>query len=240
VPRIREYIEALRAIWRCWEGGEKLDYEGEHYRFTLMTPEFSPAAVGLAPPPILLAALGPAMLKLAGRVADGVRLHSFNTRKYMEEVTLRQVDAGLALAGRARENFEIVGGGFIATGADADAVAERVEWARYRVAFYGSTRTYLPVFQVHGLEELGAKLHAMSRAGEWGRMAAEVPDDVVRLFTAVGTYDEIGAEVERMFAGATDTIRLDLAPGTDVGVHREVVREIQRLPSTFTGHAIAA
>ena len=81
VPRIREYIEALRAIWRCWEGGEKLDYEGEHYRFTLMTPEFSPAPVGLAPPPILLAALGPAMLKLAGRVADGVRLHSFNTRK---------------------------------------------------------------------------------------------------------------------------------------------------------------
>jgi probable F420-dependent oxidoreductase len=240
VPRIREYAESLRAIWRCWEAGEKLDYRGEHYQFTLMTPEFSPPPNGFAPPPILLAALGPAMLKLAGRVADGVRLHSFNTRKYMEEVTLKRVAEGLALAGRDRAGFEVVGGGFIATGSDADAVAERFEWARYRVAFYGSTRTYLPVFAVHGLEERGSKLHALSVAGKWDEMAAEVPDEVVRLFTAVGTYDEIGAEIERMFAGASDTVRLDLNPGTDVGIHREVVQEVQRIPSPFTGHKAAA
>ena len=241
VPRLREYIEALRAIWRCWEAGDsKLDYRGEHYQFTLMTPEFSPKPTGRPLPPVLIAAVGPAMLKLSGRLCDGVRLHSFNTRKYMDEVTLKHVAEGLAQSGRARESFEVVGGGFIATGPDADTVAERVEWARYRIAFYGSTRTYLPVFAVHGLEDLGAKLHRMSLDGKWNEMAAEVPDDVVRHFTAVGTYDAIGPEIQKLFGGASDTIRLDLAAGTDAGVHRDVVREIHRIPSPFAGHNLAA
>ena len=240
VPRIREYIEALRAIWACWERGDaKLDYRGEHYNFTLMTPEFSPEPQGLGIPPVLLAAVGPAMLKLAGRLCDGVRLHSFNTRAYMEEVIGERLSEGLRQAGRARENFEVVGGGFIATGHDADAVAERVEWARYRIAFYGSTRTYLPVFAVHGLEELGLKLHRLSRDKKWDRMAAEVSDEVVRLFTAVGSHGEIGGEIEKLFGGVSDTIRLDLAAGTDIGVHREIVQDIKAIASPFTGHATA-
>ena len=103
VPRLREYVESLRAIWRCWEKQEPLRYEGEHYRFTLMTPEFSPPPSGLPAIPVSIAAVGPDMLKLAGRVCDGVRLHGFATRKYLEEVALPQIEAGLRrAAARAR------------------------------------------------------------------------------------------------------------------------------------------
>src|SRR6056297_924492 len=80
VPRLREYIRALRAIWRCWETGEKLDYRGEHYTFTLMTPNFTPQATGQPPVPITISAVGPNSLRLAGEASDGVRLHSFCTR----------------------------------------------------------------------------------------------------------------------------------------------------------------
>jgi len=79
-PRMREYIEALRAIWRSWEQREKLRFEDKHYHFDLLSPNFAPRPTGLPPVPITLAAVGPGMLRLAGRVADGVRLHGFGTR----------------------------------------------------------------------------------------------------------------------------------------------------------------
>src|SRR5215467_12799957 len=94
-PRLREYIEALRAIWQCWEKGEKLDYRGKHYALTLMTPEFSPERTGLPMVPVTISAVGPAMLRLAGELCDGVRLHGFCTRKYMDEVVRRELAAGM-------------------------------------------------------------------------------------------------------------------------------------------------
>src|SRR5262245_15965977 len=154
-PRLREYVESLRAIWRTWQTGAPLAYEGKHYRFTLMTPEFSPPANDLPPIPITIAAVGPAMMKLAGRLCDGVRLHGFATRKYLEEIAIPQVEEGLRESGRERGAFEYWGGGFIATGADAAAVAKSIDEVRYRVAFYGSTRSYHGVFASHGWEDLG-------------------------------------------------------------------------------------
>ena len=237
VPRLREYVESLRAIWRCWEKREKLDYQGEHYRFSLMTPEFSPPPSGLPPIPIHIAAVGPAMLRLAGRVCDGVRLHGFATRKYLEEVALPQVLGGLEQSGRDRTRFEIWGGGFVATGADEAEVQKKLEWTRYRVAFYGSTRSYHHVLAVHGWEELGLELHAMSKKGQWREMAARVPDDVLRTFAAVGTFDEIGKEVERRFGGLVDSLGFDLPPETPDGPIREVVEDLRRIPVAFEGPA---
>ncbi len=116
-PRLREYVEALRAIWRAWQTGAKLDYRGQHYHFTLMTPNFTPRSTGQPMVPVTIAAVGPAMLRLAGEVCDGVRLHPFCTRRYVDEVVLPQLQAGMARSGRSREHFEISGGGFVATGA---------------------------------------------------------------------------------------------------------------------------
>ena len=233
VPRLREYIQSLRAIWRCWEKKEPLRFEGEHYRFTLMTPEFSPPPSGQPPVPISIAAVGPAMMKLAGRWCDGVRLHGFATRRYLEEVALPQVRAGLERAGRDRAGFEISGGGFVATGANAEQLARAVEQTRYRLAFYGSTRSYHGVLRLHGWEELGQKLHEMSKKGQWQAMAKEVPDEVVHTFAAVGMFDDLRSEVEKRFGGVTDTIALGFPSGTDAGLERELVQELKSIPATF-------
>src|SRR6201993_2094686 len=180
-PRLRDYVRALRAVWRCWEKGEKLDCRGEHYQLTLMTPDFSPEPTGLPMVPVTIAAVGEAMLRVAGEVCDGVRLHPLCSRRYIEEVALPRLAEGMRRSGRSRANFDLFGGGFVITGPDQKTVAEGMELARRRVAFYGAPRAYLPILSLHGLDELGSKLRAMSLAGRWNEMAAEVPDDVVRI-----------------------------------------------------------
>ena len=237
VPRLREYVQALRAIWRCWEKGEKLDFQGEHYRFTLMTPNFTPRSAGLPMVPITIAAVGPRSLALAGEVCDGVRLHGFCTRRYIDTVVMPRVREGMARSGRARERFEISGGGFIATGPDEAAVAKMVEWVRYRVAFYGSTPAYWPVLAAHGLEELGRKLNVMSKAGQWDRMAAEISDDVVRLFAAVGTHATLAKAIEERFGGVADTVGLSGGYGIRQDIPPDLIQDIRRIPSVFRGHA---
>jgi len=234
-PRLREYVESLRAIWRCWAKGEPLNYVGKHYQFTLMTPNFVPELNGLSPIPVTIAAVGPAMLRLAGRVCDGVRLHPFCTRKYIEERVMPQLEAGLAESGLPRENFEISGGGYVVTGPDEESVDKMFEWVRYRVAFYGSTRSYFPVWETHGPEDLGLKLHEMSKRGEWDKMAAEIPDDVARLFAAAGTHDTIVGEIETRYGGVSDALNAALTTAVDPALTPDLIQDIRRIPSRFKG-----
>ena len=236
VPRLREFVEGMRAIWRCWEKGEKLNYEGEHYRFTLMTPNFVPDPNGLPPVPVTIAAVGPAMLRMAGRVCDGVRLHPFCTRRYLEEVVMARLEEGMAKSGARRENFEITGGGYIVTGPDDETLDKLFEWVRYRVAFYGSTRSYFPVWEVHDQLDLGMKLHEMSKRGEWDKMAAEVPDDVVHLFAAVGKHDVIAREVETRFGGISDTLNASMSSDVDPKLTPDLIQDIRRIPTRFEGY----
>ena len=238
-PRLREYVQALRAIWRSWETGERLRFEGEHYTFTLMTPNFTPASTGQPMVPITIAAVGPHSLRLAGEVADGVRLHGFCTRRYLEEVCMPRIAEGMARTGRRRESFEVTGGGFIATGATEEEVAKAVEWVRYRVAFYGSTPGYWPVLDLHGLGDLGRKLNRMTKEGAWNRIAAEIDDDTVRLFAAVGRHDELAAAVDERFGGAADTIYSSLSMDMRPVLPPDLIEDIRRLPAAFTGYATA-
>ena len=234
-PRMQEYIESLRAIWRCWQTGEKLNYFGKHYQFTLMTPEFSPPKNNLPMPPVSLAAVGPAMLRVGGRVADGVRLHSFCTKRYMEEVCMVHISEGLKQSDRQRKDIEIYGGGFVATGEDEEAVAKMIDIIRYRVAFYGSTRTYFPVWELHGLEDLGLKLHQMVADRKWDRIADEISDDVVQLFAAVGTFETLERAIRARFSGV-DALNLTLPVGTSDGVMREIVQDLHRIATPYVGH----
>ena len=238
-PRLREYVLALRAIWRSWERGEKLDFRGAHYKFTLMTPNFTPVSTHQPPVPVTIAAVGPAMLRVAGEVGDGVRLHGFCTRRYIDQVVMGELRAGMMKGGRARERFEIAGGGFIATGPDEASVATMVEWVRTRVAFYGSTPAYWPVLEAHGLHDLGRKLNVMSKSGQWEQMAAEISDDVVREFAAIGTHRDLARAIERRFGGVADTIALSGGYGIRQDIPPDLIRDIQRIPSPFTGHLTA-
>jgi probable F420-dependent oxidoreductase len=236
-PRLRDYIGAVRAVWRCWETGERLDYQSEHYRLSLMTPDFSPEPIGLAPPPVTIAAVGRAMLRLAGEVGDGVRLHPLCSRRYLEEVCLAEIGEGMRRSGRRRAHFDLHGGGFVATGPDEQAVAEAIDQIRRRIAFYGSTRTYLPILSLHGLDDLGLRLHRLSVEGRWTEMPAEVPDDVVRIFAACGTYREIAGAIEARFGGLADSIAIDFPTAAPTGLRCELVADIRRIPHVFAGFA---
>jgi alkanesulfonate monooxygenase SsuD/methylene tetrahydromethanopterin reductase-like flavin-dependent oxidoreductase (luciferase family) len=186
--------------------------------------------------PITLAAVGPHTLRMAGEVADGVRLHGFCTRRYMTEVIMPRLSEGLARGGRDRSQFEITGGGFIATGPDARAVAKMIEYTRGRIAFYGSTPAYWPVLELHGFGDLGRKLNAMSKAGRWPDMAGEVPDDVVELFTAIGTHQEIVATIERRFGGLSDALNVGGTALAPSGMPSDLLTDIKRVPARFTGY----
>jgi probable F420-dependent oxidoreductase len=227
--RLGEYVQALRAIFRCWENGEKLDFRGKFYNFTLMTPEFSPGPQNLPLPPIAMAAVGPMMLKTAARIADSVRLHSFATREYLEKVVRPMLDEELKAAGKSWEDFEVTGGGFVATGPDDASVRAAAEKVRYRVAFYGSTPAYRGVFDLHGLGPLGATLTEMSRRGAWSEMAMQIPDEVLDLFVARARYDRIADAIERRFGGLVDTVSIDFAKGTEASTRRDVIAAIHRV-----------
>ena len=171
------------------------------------------------------------------RVSDSVRLHSFATRKYLEDVVRPLLAAELAAHGKSLENIEITGGGFIATGPDEATVREAAEKVRYRVAFYGSTPAYRPVFDLHGLSDLGIKLTEMSKQGAWNKMAAEISDDVLDLFVARSTYEGLPEAIAKRYGGIVDTVSIDFAPGTDTATRRGVVDAIGKIPATFQGFA---
>ena len=234
-PRLRDYVRALRALWRCWETGEKLDYRGEHYKLTLMTPDFSPEPTGLPMVPVTIAAVGEAMLRVAGEVCDGVRLHPLCSRRYVEEVALPRITEGMRRSGRSRAHFDVFGGGFVVTGPNEETVAAGMEQVRKRVAFYGATRSYLPILSLHGLDELGQKLRAMSIEGRWDEMAAEVPDDVVHIFAACNTYGEIARAIDSRFGGLADSIELNFPVDAPAGLQRELLADIRRIPHAFEG-----
>ncbi|MBI4339616.1 MAG: TIGR03617 family F420-dependent LLM class oxidoreductase, partial [Chloroflexi bacterium] len=161
-PRMRDYIGSLKAIWDCWQHGGPLQYEGQHYAFSLMTPEFNPGPIEAPPPPVYVAAVGPAMCRMAGEAADGLLMHSFNTRRYTEEVVLPMVEQGAKRAGRSASDVMVSSGGMIATGASEAEVHAARENSRRRIAFYGSTRTYKGVLDLHEWGDTCLRLHELS------------------------------------------------------------------------------
>lgn len=227
--RMREYVLAMRAVWRCWSEGERLSFEGEFYSNTLMAPMFVPEPHGFGPPRVVLAGVGELMTEAAGEVADGLLAHSFTTRKYLEQVTVPALRRGAAKAGNDTTPV-LVGAPFVALGLDEAERARAVAKVRHQVAFYASTPSYRPVLAQHGWEELGDRLHGMSRAGDWDAMAALVTDDVLDAFAVVGTPVEAAARIAERYGSLFDRISPVTPDATDparIGELAAAVRELQ-------------
>ena len=235
--RMREYVESLRAIWRAWRSGEKLDYKGEHYRFSLMTPFFTPPGNDRPMTPVTIAALGPGILRVAGSRCDGVRLHPICTSRYFEEFCLPRLLEGLGENGITREQFEITGGGYIVTGKDEEAIRHGMDEVKVRLGFYGSMLNYRPVFEMHGYGDLGRKLRQMTLVGKWDELAGEIPDDLVHLFAAVGVHSDIKAAIEARFGNGVDTLYAGILPTADRDLPPDLIQDIQTIPVAFTGFA---
>jgi probable F420-dependent oxidoreductase len=190
-PRMKEYIQTLHAIWDSFQDGAKADYLGKSYRFQLMTPNFNPGPIDHPRPKVFLAVVGEGMARVAGEVADGVMPHGFMTDKYMREVLLPNVKIGLDRAGRTWDDIEITGGGFTVFGENESEIEQRLDRLRQPISFYGSTRSYHEVFEVHGWRDLGEQLHALSVQGKWQEMPKIIPEEVLRGFAQTATYDKV-------------------------------------------------
>ncbi|MEE8078251.1 MAG: TIGR03617 family F420-dependent LLM class oxidoreductase [Pseudomonadales bacterium] len=202
--QMRELILAMRAIWANWYEGAALEFVGEYYTHTLMTPAFSPENTEFGAPRVILAAVGPKMTEVAGEVADGLIIHPFSTLAYIENVTLPAIERGLAKAGRDRESFEISYSAFVVTGRDEAEFAASKKAARERIAFYGSTPAYKGVLESIGVGELQGELNAMSKQGRWQEMGALISDDIINEFGVMGEPASIAGEMLSRYAGFTD------------------------------------
>jgi len=202
--RMREYVLALKAIWACWYEGKPLDFRGEFYTHTLMTPMFIPTDREYGAPPVLVAAVGPLMTESAAEVADGLLLHAFTTEEYVRQVTLPAVEAGLAKSGRSRTDLQIVGAPFVVTGRNEEEF-ERVKLAaRNQVAFYASTPAYRGVLESIGYGELQPELNRLSKAGQWLEMGQRIDDDLLERIALVGEPPQIGEKLTRRYGGIFD------------------------------------
>lgn len=221
--RMHEFVRALRAIWRCWYEGERLDFRGEFYTHTLMTPAFSPRNTEHGMPRVFVAAVGPQMTQVAAEVADGMIAHPFTTERYLREVTLPAVERGLARAGRRREQFTLTCPLFIALRGSSE-----LEPLRQRIAFYGSTPAYRGVLEQHGWGPLQDELNAMSKRGQWREMGERIDDDVLRAFAVVGTPGELAPAIAARYGGMLDRITLDVL-GASAELAQELRAELSRV-----------
>ena len=209
--RMRELILAMRAIWDCWYGGKPLQFRGEFYTHTLMTPMFTPSNTQHGAPRVFLAAVGPLMTEVAGEVADGLIAHGFTTERYLREVTLPAVERGLKKAGRTRDRFAISCPVFVVTGADERAWQQSRAGVCKQIAFYGSTPAYRGVLELHGWGPLQSELNRLSKLGQWDAMGNLIDDDILDAFAVVAPPDQVASKLRSRFAGAIDRVLVTFA-----------------------------
>jgi len=189
--QMREFIEAMHAIFDCWYDGERLEFIGEYYEHTLMPSTFTPENLEAGRPRINLSATGPLMTRVAAEVADGMIMHPFSSEKYIREVTLPAIETGLSNSGRSLDDFELDYAPIIATGNDEESLVRSIEIARDRIAFYGSTEAYRPVLDIHGWGEIQVELSMLNKRREQKEMSRLITDDILNTIAIVGTPDEV-------------------------------------------------
>ena len=228
-PWIEEYVEAVRAVWDCWQHGTTLDFHGQHYHLTLMNPLFDPGPIEHPTIPIHLAAVNAGMARVAGRVADGLRPHPICTRRYLEEVLVPSVDAGARQAGRERTALDVCASPLIVTAPDDITLERRVSDVRARIAFYASTRTYRPVFDTHDWGDTAERLSVLSKQGRWDEMERHVTDEMVETIAVVAPHDRLAEAVRERYGGICTKVEFSIPVDSDAdaALLAEMVSRIQ-------------
>jgi probable F420-dependent oxidoreductase len=215
----------MRAIWDSWYRGTRLDFQGEFYSHTLMTPMFTPSEKAFGPPRVTVAGVNPRMTEVAGEVADGFVAHGFTSDRYLREVTVPAIERGLAKSGRARTTFELCCPLFVVTGDSEEAYARSRELVRSQIAFYASTPAYRPVLELHGWGELQTELNALTRRGAWAEMAGLISEEVLEtIAVVVPDPDDLAASVLRRCAGRVDRLAFTAAIADPERLAEQVAR----------------
>ena len=204
--RLREYVLALRAIFRAFQGEEKLDFHGDYWSFDLMPATWSPGRMDHPNVPIYVAAVRPWSARMAGEVADGIHVHPFHSIRYVEEVVLPAIREGAEMGGRTPADIKIVCPVMAILGDTEEERATAREQTRFRIAFYGSTRTYHGVFDLHGWEGTSDRLHELQRAGDLKGMAATITDEMLDVYSVESTWDGLADALVSKYRGIADRI----------------------------------
>ena len=203
-PKLREAVLAMRAIWDCWQNGTRINFKGRFYRFDLMTPFFDPGPIEHPKIPVYIAGVNQYMCRVAGEVCDGLHVHPFNSAKYLREYVHPAVEEGLRASGRTRADFTYTTASFVVVGDTEEERAAQRQSVKQQIAFYASTRTYVPVLAAHGWQDLTPHLHRKSVEGDWKGMADLVTDEMLDTYAVTGTYDTIAARLRERYAGLLD------------------------------------
>jgi probable F420-dependent oxidoreductase len=222
--RMREFVGALRAIWACWQDGTKLDFRGEFYTHTLMTPFFSPPAHEWGPPPVYLAGVGKLMTEVAGAVCDGFFFHAFTTPSYLRDVTLPALARGRAAGGNdSMDGFTVAGPAFTCVGRTDEELDVAIRGAKQQLAFYASTPAYRAVLEHHGWGDLQPELTRMSKEGKWQEMGEVIPDDVLREFAAVGDVATVAAQLQERWGPSVTRLSFYVPYACDDALRSELL-----------------
>ena len=211
--RLREYVLALRAIFRAFQGEEKLDFHGDYWSFDLLPAMWSPGPIAHPDVPIYVAAVRPWSCRMAGEVADGVHVHPFHSLRYIEEVVRPAVLEGASRAGRAADAVSLVCPVMAIIGESEEELVRARDETRLRIAFYGSTRTYAGVFDLHGWEGTSDRLHELQRAGDLKGMAATITDEMLEVYSIETTWDGLADALHDKYDGIADRVVMYDATG---------------------------
>ena len=211
VPRMREYIASLRAIFDAFQNGTKLNYVGEHYQFTKLQPFFNPGPIESSAPPIFMGAVGPLMTALAGETSDGMITHPTNTPpRYIREVALPRLQKGADKVGRNLTEVKLILGALVAVAKDEKSLAAEREKQRGLLGFLYSTPSYWPSLELFGWQEKGEQLLKMTREGNWQAMSTIIDDTMLDEFVPSGTYDDIADIIKSRYSGLSTMINFPL------------------------------
>ena len=226
--RMRELVRAIREIWRVWREGGRLDFRGEFYQHTLMTPMFSPGANPFGDPAIFLAGVGPAMTEVAGEVADGFLVHPLHSERSLRAVTLPALGRGLAKSGRSQGALALSAQVMIASGSSDEEIESARAATRKQIAFYGSTPAYRVVLDAHGWGDLQPELNALSKRGQWREMAGLVRDEMLDAFAICCALGDVAARVRARYGDVASRVSLVAHWARDPEPWAAIARELAR------------
>ncbi|AMN46255.1 hypothetical protein ACG33_03865 [Steroidobacter denitrificans] len=227
-PRMREYVQALRMIFDCWQHGIPLHFEGRHYTFTRMQEFVKPPPIEYPDVPIIVAGIGPLMTAVAGEVADALATHPTNVApRFIRERTLPQLERGAARAGRSPDDIDLRINCLSATGVDERATRESREKLRTIMGTLFSTPSYWPILELYGWQDRGAHLNRLVREGRWQDLACVITDEMLDVLIPTAPYSEIADVLRERYANLADNVSLALPENPMLDT--EVARVIQRL-----------
>ncbi|MDJ0273931.1 MAG: TIGR03617 family F420-dependent LLM class oxidoreductase [Nitrososphaerota archaeon] len=210
LSRMREYITALREVWRAWQTGRPPQFRGKHYRIDLTSWYFDPGPIEHPEIPVYVAAVNRGMCRLAGELCDGVHVHPLNSPRYIREVMLPAIREGAERAGRRPEEVKLSATVFTAIGSDDEEVRRSEELVRRMIAFYASTPAYRTILALYGWERVGEELSGLAREGKWDEMARLVDDEMMREFSVSGRPSRVAQEIVRRYRGLLESVSVSV------------------------------